>query len=83
MDLYERLEGIFRRVFGDDSIQLTPETTSDDVPGWDSITYITLMVNVEQEFGIQFSSTELGSFQNVGALIESLEKKLGNSISVR
>lgn len=75
VDIYRQLEETFRRVFNDDTIVLTPETTADDVPGWDSISYINLIVSIEHTFGVQFTSAELSSFRNVGELVDRLEEK--------
>lgn len=73
--IYERLEQVFQNVFNDETIQLTPETTAEDLEGWDSIKHITLMVSIEQAFGVQFTSDELNSFQDVGDLADRLKKK--------
>lgn len=74
-ELYDKLEDVFQLVFNDYSIKLSPSMTSDDVSGWDSISYINLIVSIEQQFEVQFSSSEIGSFRNVGALIECLKQK--------
>lgn len=72
----ERLTKVFRNVFEDDSIQLTPQTTADDVEGWDSLSYINLIIAVEIEFGIEFKQNEVQSFANVGELMECIMKKM-------
>lgn len=74
-ELYDKLEDVFQLVFNDYSIKLSPSMTSDDVSGWDSISYINLIVSIEQQFEVQFSSSEIGSFRNVGSLIECLKQK--------
>lgn len=75
MNIYRHLEEIFHRVFNDDTIMLTPETTAADVPGWDSISYINLIASIEHTYGVHFTSAELGSFQDVGELVARLEAK--------
>jgi acyl carrier protein len=63
-------------VFDNDSIQITPQLTADDVDEWDSLSHINLMIAIELEFGIEFNPSEIQSFANVGELVTSIEKKL-------
>ena len=75
MDVTERLTRVFRNVFQDDSIILNPQMTADDVEGWDSLSHVNLIIAVEIEFGIEFTQAEIRTFENVGALINAIEKK--------
>jgi acyl carrier protein len=75
MNIYEKLQGVFCEVFDIDSIQIKPELTAADVDEWDSLSHIRLMVAIEEEFGISFTSTEISSFKNVGELVTAIEKK--------
>lgn len=74
-EIYPRLTKIMRDVFDDDNLVVTPEVTANDVDGWDSVSHITLVVAIEQAFGIKFKSAELEKMKNVGQLVEQLEKK--------
>jgi acyl carrier protein len=76
MDITERLTKVFRKVFDDESIILSPELTANDVDGWDSLSHINLLIAIELEFGIEFKQNEIQSFANVGELMKSIEKKL-------
>lgn len=76
MDIQERLTKVFQSVFQDDTIMLEPGMTADDIDGWDSLSHVNLIIAVEIEFGIEFSQAEIRSFENVGALQSSIEKKL-------
>jgi acyl carrier protein len=73
MTLHDRLEDVFRQVLDDDDIELQDLTTAADVEGWDSLTHITLMFTIENEFGVQFNAEEFGLIENVGELKRSLE----------
>jgi acyl carrier protein len=81
MDITERLTNVFRNVFQDDAIILTPQMTADDVEGWDSLSHVNLIIAVEIEFGIDFSQAEIRTFENVGALLRTIESKVGSSSS--
>lgn len=71
-DILEVLNGIVRRVLEDPTIVLTPETTADDVPGWDSMTQITLAVEIEHELKVRFKTSEMEKMQNIGELVSLL-----------
>lgn len=68
------LRGVFGRVFEDESIQISPTTTAADVEGWDSLTHIELIAEVEKHFGVKFKLTEIMKFKNVGDLAACVEK---------
>jgi acyl carrier protein len=76
-DLYEKLTDIFRDIFDDDDLVLTGQMTAEDVDEWDSLSHIRLIVAVEKDFGVSFSSSEIASLENVAQLAELTERKLG------
>jgi acyl carrier protein len=73
--VYEALTDIFRDVFDDDAIVLTPETTSQDVSGWDSQAMITLVIAAEAHFGITFRTSEVETLRSVGEFAELIGSK--------
>jgi acyl carrier protein len=74
-EITERLTEVFRTTFGDESIELRPEMTADDVAAWDSVTHITLIYAIEDEFGFKFSTRDLESLTCVGDLIAVASRK--------
>jgi len=40
MNIHEQLTDVFRNVFDDDTIVIIPETTADDIEGWDSLSHV-------------------------------------------
>ncbi len=76
MTTKEILNGVFREVFEDDSIQITDMMTADDIDGWDSLSHVNLIVAVEMKFSVRFSQKELLTFKNVGDLVKSIENKI-------
>ncbi len=71
-----RLGEIFRSLFGLPSLVLRDDLTARDVPGWDSLNHVSLMVEVESCFGLRFSSDEIASLHCVGDLKALIERKL-------
>ena len=72
----ERLQWIAREVFNDDSLVLTDSTNPAEVPGWDSLGHVNLVLSVENEFGVEFSEDEFVRFADIGGLKRILVEKL-------
>ena len=68
-EIYERLNEVFHDVFDDDSLTVTPATTAADIEDWDSLSHITLMAAVEDEFRMKFSMKEVVEMKNVGEMV--------------
>ena len=74
--IYQRLTEIFQDVFDEDSIEVTPKLSADDVDGWDSLTNVRLILTIEKAFKIKFSTTEIGKLENVGELVALIQGKV-------
>lgn len=74
-DIYRKLSDVFHDVFDDDSIVISPELTAEDVPDWDSLTHIRLILAVQKAFGLKFSASETASLKNVGELATLINSK--------
>lgn len=74
--IYQKLTDIFRGVFDDDSIVLTPTTTAKDIKDWDSVNHIHIIIATEAAFGIKFKSAEIGELADVGELVKTIGRKL-------
>jgi acyl carrier protein len=72
-DIYEKLQEIFRDVFDDESIILSPGTTADDIEDWDSMSHITLIAAVEKAFKMRFSVKQVSTMKNVGEMAEIIK----------
>jgi acyl carrier protein len=77
MTTFEELNKIFQRVFDDEDISITPESTSNDIEGWDSLSHVNLVVSIEKHFKIRFRSSEIIKWKNVGQMYDSIMEKLG------
>ena len=72
---YAKLSPIFRDVFDDDSLVVTPELTARDVSEWDSLNHIRLVVAIEKAFGLKFSAAEVQRLKNVGEFVALIQAK--------
>jgi acyl carrier protein len=71
------LQEIFRQVFDDDALVITPDTGRDDVADWDSVAQVKLILSIEEEFGIRFDEDEVSSARTVGDLLAAVETHKG------
>jgi acyl carrier protein len=75
--MLEELQDVFRTTFEDDDLVISRSTTANDVVGWDSLTHVTLLVSLEERFGIRFKSSEVADLKNVGELADLVERYRG------
>ena len=75
-DILNQVQDVFRDELELEDLVLTDETTADDVEEWDSLSHIQLVVALEKDFGIKFTSREILSWDNVGDLVECIERKI-------
>lgn len=76
MAVIDELTKVFEEVFDQGGLKLSPETTANDIEGWDSMSHVTMLMAVEDHFKIEFKPYEIANLVNVGALIALVEKKL-------
>ena len=69
------LTGVFRNVFDDPALEIHDATTARDVPDWDSLNHINLIVAVERAFKVKFTTREISALERVGDLIALIQKK--------
>lgn len=76
-EIMTRVQEIFRTVLQNESVVLTDETTAEDVPGWDSLTHVVIISEIEKHFGVRFSIREMLSWKTVGKMVDCVAKKIG------
>ena len=82
VEIRARLRDIFREVFDDESIEIRNEMTAKDVEEWDSLNHINLIVAVERNFKVRFTTKEVTNVANVGEFITLLKGKLSAAAGV-
>ena len=76
-EILSRITPIFQDILEDDELELTDDLTAADVEAWDSLSNVRLIVAVEQDLGIKFNMAAISDIENVGELIEIIEKLTG------
>ena len=77
--ILENVNSIFKDVLENDDIVVNNNTTAKDIPEWDSLSPIALVVTIEKNFKIKFTAKEIQDFKNVGEMCEGIGAKLGGN----
>jgi acyl carrier protein len=72
----QKAQVIFREVFEKPELELFDAMQAKDVEGWDSLNHVTLIMALEESFGIKFTTREVMGFQNVGEMLGCLAGKV-------
>jgi acyl carrier protein len=67
---------VFRDVLENPDVVVSDTTTAADVPEWDSLSHVQLVVAIEKRFKLRFTAAEIQGFKNVGEMCGALARKL-------
>lgn len=73
-EIFEQVGGVIRKVVKKPRLEVTLDTTSGDVEGWDSLHHLMIITEVEQVFGIKFDFMEILEMKSVGDICKAVEK---------
>jgi acyl carrier protein len=76
METMTMLRGIFRDIFDDEGLTICRETSADDIEEWDSLAQINIIAAFEGEFGVKFDINDITKIENVGDILDIIERKL-------
>ena len=71
----EKIIGIFREILNDPTLDIDENTTAADVNGWDSFNHIHLIMCIEDEYSISFTTAEIGQMGRVADLLRMIKSK--------
>jgi acyl carrier protein len=69
------LEEVFERVLEEPADTFTDDASPDNVLTWTSLRHVTVLVEIENEYGIRFSNAEMATMRSVGDIRNALAKK--------
>jgi len=73
--LNKRLENAIRKVFPIDGDSIDENWTSDEIPEWDSVGHLDLIMEVEREFAMKIEIEEMFEIEKLGDIEAILLKK--------
>lgn len=74
-EIIARLQGVFDDIFLEPPT-LTPALSATDVPEWDSLLQISLVVAVEAAFSVRFRVGEVEGTKNIGEFADLISRRL-------
>ena len=69
------LADVFSQVFEQPATAFTDESNQDTVDGWTSLRHATLMVQIENAYGIKFTNPELAAIRSMGDVRTALKRR--------
>ena len=73
--IIKKLNLIFKEVFEDDNLLINEFTMLKDIPNWESLSHMILIVEIENKFNVVFSSTESIEVISVSQIINLILSK--------
>ncbi len=73
------VSAIIRHVLDTEDLAVVLSTTAKDIPEWDSLSNVQIVVAVEKRFNIRFTLKEIKGFRNVGEMCFAIEAKANAS----
>lgn len=64
--IFEKVSDIVANTFRMNSGQLSPDSSLKKLPGWDSLSHIGLMMEIEHAFGIRIPTDRINAPETVG-----------------
>lgn len=75
-EILKQMEEIFKDVLDLEELELTEDTTADDIDEWDSLSHIQLIVAIEKGFNIKLTAREVKELADVGEMVSCIQSKL-------
>jgi len=66
----------FISVLEHENFELKEETTAKDIDGWESITHMMIISEIEKKFQIKFKLMDLMNMNNIGDLIKTVQSEV-------
>lgn len=71
----EILRDIFRDVFDAADMEISEATTSSDIEDWDSVAQVNLVLTIESEFGVRFTTAEATETHSVREFLAIIRRQ--------
>ena len=72
----EKLKAIILKELELEDFTIESDTLANEVPGWDSLKHIGVIVAIEEAYGIRLPGREVRRLENIGELQQLVDDKL-------
>jgi acyl carrier protein len=76
VDVFEVLVGVIREETNSPDIEIDEDTTAADVPGWDSLAHVRIVMNVEVSLGVTIEMSDTYTAADVGELVQIIQNSI-------
>lgn len=76
IEISERLKWTLLKALGLGDFIIRRNTRADEVPGWDSLNHVRVILAVEKEFEIRLKGLEVLRLKNIGDLQDLIDSKI-------
>lgn len=73
MSLFEQIQTLLAEIFETDTQEVSVETQFGDLPKWDSMGHMDLMVALESRFALQISAESISELISVPAILTHIQ----------
>ena len=73
-EVLEKVIAVCKDVFDNENLVLSDTSCAAEVEEWDSLTHLSIISDLEDEFGINFTLDEINNSKNLGELVTAIIK---------
>jgi acyl carrier protein len=73
MDRLQAVRELMANILGVSSERIAANTVQADIPEWDSVSHLNLMLSLEDAFGIRLGIEHIARLRSVGEILKHLE----------
>ena len=73
--LQQRIARVFQEVFDNDDLEVTDSLSPGNTKAWDSLAQVRLIIGLEEEFHVKFTTGETAAIASVAGFRAALEAK--------
>lgn len=75
-EIIEKIRNVLISVLKHENFEMKDDLSATDVDGWDSLTHMYIITEIEVRFGVKFKLKELNKLNNIGNLVTLVSSKI-------
>ena len=72
----ETAQDVFRAELDDDALQISMTSSQADIPAWDSLAHVRVVMRLESEFQIRLEASEIEKINSVRGFYDAIRNQL-------
>jgi len=76
VEILNRIQKILVNVLNHNRFEMRDDLTATDVEGWNSLSHMIIITEIEKDFDLKFKLKELNKLKNMGTLIDLIISKI-------